>query len=78
MPKFLVLGQWYLRLTHLFQVEAPKDETLGDAAAIDTILGRPKVNLLDTKPKPSIGEIVFQVEDDGSMKVVAHNYDTSG
>lgn len=50
----------------------------GDGVEIDKLIPFVPPEITDKKPYCEIGEVVFRVEDDGTLKQIEARYDSSG
>lgn len=77
MKGYIDVLQWYATDAKKLSDIADVEEHRGDAVSVDKLLGFEPPPITQEKPHCAKGHVVFQVEDDDSLTLVATNYDTS-
>jgi hypothetical protein len=73
---YVLVDQWHSMAKTWDELVNPEQHT-GDAAQINKLWKFQPPKLSPTPLSPYKGEVCLQVEDDGTLKVFAANYDTS-
>jgi hypothetical protein len=76
MRGYVCVPQWYYNAKTWSDLT--KDNKTGDAATIDKLFGKLQPKISKKRVKPSIGEIVFRIENNNDLTLISAKYDSSG